>query len=240
MDAAKIKKRARAFISRWEHAGKETADYQRFWLDLLQNVYVVEDALGALEFQKTVRLKHASYIDCYIPATKVLIEQKSSQTDLTRKQQQSDGAFCTPYEQAKRYADALPLSEKPRFIVACNFRQFLVYDLDAALKTQIEQAGAAIIEARKQYPDSSLADLYDKTVMPPVLHKAHQHNDALVLKAYGLPADAEPAEILSVLLTQYQTLSTGAKRAVDTAAADKSADQNKKTTQIPTKENKPC
>ena len=113
-------------------------------------------------------------------------------------------------------------------------------DLDAALKTQIEQAGAAIIEARKQYPDSSLADLYDKTVMPPVLHKAHQHNDALVLKAYGLPADAEPAEILSVLLTQYQTLSTGAKRAIDTAAADKSADQNKKTTQIPTKENKPC
>lgn len=128
MDAAKIKKRARAFISRWEHAGKETADYQRFWLDLLQNVYVVEDALGALEFQKTVRLKHASYIDCYIPATKVLIEQKNSQTDLTRKQQQSDGAYCTPYEQAKRYADALPLSEKPRFIVICNFRQFLVYD----------------------------------------------------------------------------------------------------------------
>ena len=34
-------------------------------------------------------------------------------------------------------------------------------------------------------PDSSLADLYDETAMPPELRKAHQDNDRAVMEAYG-------------------------------------------------------
>ena len=48
----------------------------------------------------------------------------------------------------------------------------------------IETAAQAILYARAQFPDSSLADLYDPLTMPPALVKAHQKLDAAVDKAY--------------------------------------------------------
>ncbi|MBO7555720.1 MAG: class I SAM-dependent DNA methyltransferase, partial [Neisseriaceae bacterium] len=38
--------------------------------------------------------------------------------------------MLTPYQQAKRYADELPLSAKPRYIIACNFREFHIHDME--------------------------------------------------------------------------------------------------------------
>ncbi|MBR5675848.1 MAG: SAM-dependent DNA methyltransferase, partial [Neisseriaceae bacterium] len=38
--------------------------------------------------------------------------------------------FLTPYEQAKRYGDELPLSQKPRYIIVCNFREFHIHDME--------------------------------------------------------------------------------------------------------------
>ena len=52
-------------------------------------------------------------------------------------------------------------------------------------KAKIEQTAQAILDARALYPDCSLADLYDETVMPPELRKAHQANDRAVMQAYG-------------------------------------------------------
>ena len=52
-------------------------------------------------------------------------------------------------------------------------------------KAQIEQTAQAILDARAMYPDSSLADLYDETTMPPELRKAHQQNDKAVMRSYG-------------------------------------------------------
>lgn len=91
-------------------------------------MYGVEDAARVIEFEKRVRLSHTSFIDGYIPETRVLIEQKGGTIDLRKSYTQSDGTSCTPYEQARRYANELPLSEKPRFIVVSNFKEFLVYD----------------------------------------------------------------------------------------------------------------
>ncbi len=52
-------------------------------------------------------------------------------------------------------------------------------------RAKIEQTAQAILDARALYPDSSLADLYDETTMPPELRKAHQENDKAVMRAYG-------------------------------------------------------
>ena len=52
-------------------------------------------------------------------------------------------------------------------------------------RAKIEQTAQAILDARALYPDSSLADLYDETTMPPELRKAHQQNDKAVMRAYG-------------------------------------------------------
>ncbi len=71
-----------------------------------------------------------NFIDAYIPDTKVLIEQKGIKIDLNKAYEQSDGTVLTPYEQAKRYVNDMKASEKPRWIVVCNFAEFDVYDLE--------------------------------------------------------------------------------------------------------------
>ena len=52
-------------------------------------------------------------------------------------------------------------------------------------KRRIEQTAQGILDARKLYPKSTLANLYDDVLMPPELRKAHQDNDRAVMDAYG-------------------------------------------------------
>jgi hypothetical protein len=66
--------------------------------------------------------------------------------------------------------------------------------------------GQRIIEVRAQYGDSSLADLYDRTAMPPDLIKAHQANDKAVLAAYGLKTSVTDRDILKLLFAMYSAL----------------------------------
>ena len=82
------------------------------------------------EFEDQVHLDHTSFIDGYIPETKVLIEQKSLGKNLKSPIKQSDGTLLTPFQQAKRYSAELPYSRRPRWIITCNFSEFLVYDME--------------------------------------------------------------------------------------------------------------
>lgn len=108
---------AKAFAAFWADKGDEKQETSLFWIDLLQNVLGIDNPAKYIEFEKRVKLQHTSFIDAYIPATKVLIEQKSAKIDLHRVYEQSDGAMLTPYEQAKRYVGEMRASEKPRWIV---------------------------------------------------------------------------------------------------------------------------
>ena len=121
---------AEKFASSWLNRGDERQDSQVFWLELLHDVLDVDSTGEFIEFEKTVALSHKSYIDDYIPSTRVLIEQKSINTDLTKAALQSDGTYLTPFEQAKRYRDWLPASEQGRWIITCNFQEFRVHDLE--------------------------------------------------------------------------------------------------------------
>ena len=124
------KKNAQAFIKRWENRGNERQDSQSFWLDLLQSVYGIEKPTEYIRFENTVKIDKTSFIDGFIDATKVLIEQKGSHKDLNKAIKQSDGTYLTPFQQAKRYATDLPYSQRPRWIVTCNFKEFYVYDME--------------------------------------------------------------------------------------------------------------
>ena len=75
-------------------------------------------------------MSHTSFIDGYIPATRVLIEQKGADIDLDKGQKQSDGAMLTPFQQARRYGGYLPFNQVPRWIVVCNFREFRIHDMN--------------------------------------------------------------------------------------------------------------
>ena len=121
---------AAQFAEFWAGKGDEKQETSRFWIDLLHNVLGISNVERYIEFEKRVKLSHTSFIDAYIPETKVLIEQKGAKVDLHKAYEQSDGALLTPYQQAKRYVSEMKASEKPRWIVVCNFQEFLVYDLE--------------------------------------------------------------------------------------------------------------
>ena len=130
MNLKEQQKQAKAFIERWENRGNERQDTQSFWLDLLQSVYGIEKPSEYIRFEDTVMMDHTSFMDGYIDATKVLIEQKGANKDLSKAIKQSDGSFLTPFQQAKRYSANLPYSKQPRWIITCNFKEFYVYDME--------------------------------------------------------------------------------------------------------------
>lgn len=121
---------AKSFVSYWKNHGDEKQETQRFWMDLLQNILDIESPSQFIEFEVPVKLDHTSFIDGYIPATHVLIEQKSSDVDLKKGYKQSDGSMLTPFQQARRYAGYLPHNQNPRWIVVCNFQEFQIHDMN--------------------------------------------------------------------------------------------------------------
>ncbi|MCQ2216677.1 MAG: methylase [Bacteroidales bacterium] len=124
------KNNIQSFIDRWTGIGDEKGQSQTFWIELLHDVLNVERPTELLTFENRVKLSHTSFIDAYIDKTKVLIEQKSIDKDLRTPIKQSDGSFLTPFQQAKRYAHELPYSKQPRWVVTCNFKSFLIYDME--------------------------------------------------------------------------------------------------------------
>ena len=73
-----------------------------------------------------------------------------------------------------------------------------------AQKQKIESAAQAVLDARAEFPESSLADLYDPLTMPPVLVKAHQKLDVAVDAAYGKTTFKSDAERVAFLFELYQ------------------------------------
>jgi hypothetical protein len=130
MSDVKRRNAAAKFAVEWAGRGSERSECQPFWLALLRNVYSVANPESYIRFEDAVRLDNTSFIDGIIAETNVLIEQKGLGKDLRAKIKQSDGKLLTPFQQAKRYAAELPYSKRPRWIVTCNFSEFLVYDME--------------------------------------------------------------------------------------------------------------
>lgn len=130
MKEAEQRKAAEEFAAAWKGKGYEKGHSQPFWLSLLHNVYGVAKPEEFISFEDQVKLDHTSFIDGSIPSTHVLIEQKSLDKSLREPIKQSDGSLLTPFQQAKRYASELPYSQRPRWIVTCNFKSFLIYDME--------------------------------------------------------------------------------------------------------------
>ena len=123
---------AAEFAKRWNGEGYEKGQSQLFWGDLLTKVFGVDDLTSFVRFEDQVKsdTSTTNFIDVRIPSTKVFIEQKSINKDLRAPIKQSDGNFLTPYQQVKRYASDVKYSERPRWIITCNFKEFLVYDME--------------------------------------------------------------------------------------------------------------
>lgn len=128
---------AKQFAADWQDRGDEKQETQTFWLALLQKVYGVTEPDKFISFEKTVNVdnvktgkSNTKFIDGYIGATRVLIEQKGAKIDLNKGELQSDGSLLSPYQQARRYGGYLPVNQQPRWIVVCNFKEFRIHDMN--------------------------------------------------------------------------------------------------------------
>ena len=122
---------AAEFAERWKGRGYERGESQPFWIDLLSNVFGIDTPTnGFIRFEEYHMVDSSNFIDGRIPSTRVLIEQKSIDKDLRKGIRQSDGSLQNPFLQARKYVLGLPVSDHPRWIVTCNFSEFLVYDME--------------------------------------------------------------------------------------------------------------
>ncbi len=151
-ELAKRKAAAKAFADKWTAApGDEKQGTQSFWIELLQEVLGVRSDSRTISFEMRVKVGNSTrFIDAYLPDTRVLIEQKSSSVDMDAPQMQSGGDMLTPYEQAKRYSDNLPVDKHARWIVTCNFREIRIHDMNAA-KPAVPVSRIALSELPEQW-----------------------------------------------------------------------------------------
>ena len=128
---------AKQFAADWKGRGDEKQETQSFWLTLLQKVYGISEPEKFIQFEKPVHVDDlktgrttTKFIDAYLPATRIVIEQKSADVNLNKGEPQSDGSLLTPYQQARRYNGYLPDYERARWIVVCNFTEFRIHDMN--------------------------------------------------------------------------------------------------------------
>lgn len=130
------KKEAKEFVKRWKKrlgaipvgSNNEQQDTQKFWVDLLINVLGIPSNTidSFVDFERKVRGRR---IDVFVSDHNFLCEQKSWGIDLD-KPEPRNGGMETPLQQAVWYARHLPYSERPRWVMTCNFGTFRLYDLD--------------------------------------------------------------------------------------------------------------
>ncbi len=124
------KQAAKSFAEYWKDKGYEKGQSQKFWIAFLRDILGVEKPETIIAFEETVKDIHTNFIDGWIESTKVLIEQKSSSVNLRSAIKQSDGSLLTPFQQALKYNNSRPYSKKARWIITCNFQEFLIYDME--------------------------------------------------------------------------------------------------------------
>lgn len=129
---AEQKKAAKAFAAEWAESCKEDGNTAPFWLSLLRDVYGVEHPEQVISFEDTVKHEekgNSLFVDAWIPSMRVIIEQKNADAPLDKKYPRH-GRMLTPYEQAFEYDQTQPVDRRARYIVACNFHEFWIYDMN--------------------------------------------------------------------------------------------------------------
>ena len=101
------------------------------------------------------------------------------------------------------------LESRFRISQEITYNNFPLPALTEAQKAELALRGQAILDARAQFPSSSLADLYGPSSMPEALLRAHQANDKAVLQVFELRAKATDEAILSRLFTLYSEMTSG-------------------------------
>lgn len=97
-----------------------------------------------------------------------------------------------------------------------HYSNVLVYNnfpfpnlLNKKQKEAVEASAQNVLDARAQFPDASLADLYDPNTMPPVLVKAHQALDKAVDLCYRSQPFLNETKRIEFLFELYDKYTSG-------------------------------
>ena len=95
------------------------------------------------------------------------------------------------------------LESRYRYSAQIVYNNFVWCNPTPEQRKKIETTAQKILDVRKNYPDVTLADLYDDTLMPKDLRDAHKENDTAVMAAYNFSVDLTESEIVATLFKLY-------------------------------------
>ena len=93
-----------------------------------------------------------------------------------------------------------------RYSIGMVYNTFPWPDLKSNSRAKLTETGQAILDARTNHPEATLADLYDPDTMPPDLRKAHRANDLAVDKLYRRKPFESERERVEFLFARYEQL----------------------------------
>lgn len=83
------------------------------------------------------------------------------------------------------------------------YNNFIWPEVTAEQKVEIEKLAQAVLDARTEFPQASLADLYDPITMPPQLAKAHKTLNRAVDHLYSSNPFVTDSERVALLFERY-------------------------------------
>lgn len=132
--------KVRAFVNKWKNKGNEKQDTHHFWEELAEILLGVEHGRDCFDWEMKVPPRalvveedgeNPKYIDCYLKASRCVIEQKSYNISLDKphargKKKEPMNAL----QQAQWYYDNMdrPDEGKGRYTLSCNFQEFRIFD----------------------------------------------------------------------------------------------------------------
>ena len=163
-----IRSRAAAFARNWNQVVYEKGEAQSFYNDFFAVFGVQRRTVARYEAHVQKLNQRSGYIDLFWPGV-LLVEQKSAGGNLQRASQQ-----------AYDYCDALKERERPRYILVCDFRTFILTDLDerremtfslAELPQHVQSFGFILGVQRRTFRDQDPANIEAAELMG-LLHDA--------------------------------------------------------------------
>ena len=151
-----VRARAATFADEWQDAAYEKGETQSFYNAFFEVFGVRRRSVARYEAHVAKLDDCSGFIDLFWPGV-LIVEQKSAGRDLRK-----------AYEQAGEYFDALPESERPRFILVSDFQSFELHDLDerrefafplADLPTHVEAFGFILGVQRRAFRDQDPANI---------------------------------------------------------------------------------
>ncbi len=163
MTQTERRKNIAAFIKKWDREGyKEDGNTATFWIELLGDVLGVARPTDIIKFEETFKHEQNGnplYCDAWIPSLHILIEQKAPGVALDAAYERHGRTFKSAYEQAAEYDRTLSRSESSRYIIASNFREIWIYDMERR-EADREPVKILLKDLAKDY--KKLAVLIDK------------------------------------------------------------------------------